>query len=276
VELFESCGLAPNYAPFYAARAELLRSSAKEKSLADLEKAAQLDGRQWRYGKLLAGYYIEANRLDEALAIAQRYYERARENYLLGMLYAKTLLLNKKYLECHELLSTMKVLPYEGATDGRTLYRETQLMLALATMKSGEFDQSLHFIKAAKEWPEDLGSGKPYPDDVDERIEDWLEAVCYEKLEKQSEAGAAWQRVVPRKQRPNVIGDLVSALALEKLGRRSEGEALLNRWVTRRPDSLLARWSLAVFNRRQAELAEPEGMDMGFRIVNEWIKFNGR
>ena len=38
--------------------------------------------------------------------------------------------------------------------------------------------EAKQWIQAAREWPENLGSGKPYPPEIDERIEDWLESLC--------------------------------------------------------------------------------------------------
>jgi tetratricopeptide (TPR) repeat protein len=274
--LFESCGSIPGYAPFYAARAELLKASAKERSLSDLQKAAQLDQKQWRYGKLLVDRYLESGQFDEALRISQKYYEQSRENYLLGLLYARTLLLNRKYLECHELLSKLTVLPYEGSTDGRRLYWESQMMLALETIKTGEYDQSLEFIKAARDWPENMGAGKPYQENVDERLEDWLESASYEKSGKREEASLALNRIASFKKRTNNVGDLVSALALDKLGRRNEAEQILNAWVAKQPDSLLARWCREAFNGNHTALAEPEFTDERFRVMREWMKLHGQ
>jgi tetratricopeptide (TPR) repeat protein len=272
--LFESCGTIPGYAPFYAARAELLRSSAKERSLSDLQKAAQLDQKQWRYGKLLVDLYLESKQPDEALRISQKYYEQSRDNYILGLLYARTLLLNKRYLECHELLSRITVLPYEGSTDGRRLYWESQMMLALETIKTGEYDQSLEFIKAARDWPENMGAGKPYQENVDERLEDWLEAVCYGKSGKREEAGLALNRIASFKRRTNNVGDLVSALALDKLGRRNEADQILDGWVAKEPASPLARWCREAFKGNHTALAEPEFTDERFRVMREWIKLH--
>jgi hypothetical protein len=36
-------------------------------------------------------------------------------------------------------------------------------------------------VLQAREWPERLGEGKPYEADVDERLEDWLQASILEK-----------------------------------------------------------------------------------------------
>ena len=52
--LFEACGETPDYAPFYAARSLVFEDASRERSMADLERAARLDPAQWRYGRMLA------------------------------------------------------------------------------------------------------------------------------------------------------------------------------------------------------------------------------
>ena len=53
------------------------------------------------------------------------------------MLHAKSLLLNGRFAEADGALRALNVLPYEGATEGRSLYREAQLMLAVEHAKAG-------------------------------------------------------------------------------------------------------------------------------------------
>ncbi|MBS1810790.1 MAG: DUF5107 domain-containing protein [Acidobacteria bacterium] len=273
-ELFSACGNEPEYAPLYAARAELLRKSAPEKSFADLQRAAQLDPKQWRFGKLLTEHYIEAKQYPQALITVRTYYQQAPENYQLGMLLAKLLLLNQQYKQCNDLLAKLNILPYEGATEGRQLYRETQLMLALEQMKARNYNNALVFLQAAKRWPENLGVGKPYQEDVDERLEDWLLADTYARLGKADESRAALQRIAAFKSRGNNLGALVSALALKKLGRTSEAESLLNAWQQRTPASPLASWAQKFWRGERVPLAENQVNDEHYRVLNEWSKLN--
>ena len=79
------------------------------------------------------------------------------------------------------LLDRLRLLPFEGSTEGRQLHKEARLMLALEKMKAGAYAEALPFIADARQWPENLGAGKPYAADLDERLEDWLEAVCDEQ-----------------------------------------------------------------------------------------------
>ncbi len=238
-DLFEACGEEPDYAPFYAARAELRKKSAPEKSFADLQRAAGLDPKQWRFGKLIAEQHIEDKQYSQALQVAKKYSEQFPENYQLGMLYAKTLLLNKQFQACNDLLAKLNILPYEGATDGRRMYRETQLMLAIEKMRAQDYNAALKFIAAAKLWPENLGAGKPYQEDIDERLEDWLLANCFEKLGKNSESASALQRIIATRHHARAIGELIYALALKKKGETSLAEQKITEWKKSAPKDWL-------------------------------------
>ena len=137
-ELFTACANEPDNAAFYAARASLITDT-KEK---DLLHAISLDKEQWRYHKMLAEFYIQQQQYEKALAVAEAYYPAHNANYIIGMLYAKTLLLNKAYGKCDTLLSQLQVIPFECATDGRELYRETKLMLAAAEMERKKYKKA--------------------------------------------------------------------------------------------------------------------------------------
>ena len=201
-DLFGSCGSAPDWAPFYAARARLFETTARDASLADLRKAAELDPGEWRYGKALAERFVSDRAFPEALEIAGRYSRALPTNYILGMLHARTLLLNDRVADAAAILGTLAVLPFEGSTEGRTLYREAQLRLAAQVFQAGDAAGAARRVAAAREWPERLGAGKPYPDEVDERVEDWMAAQCLERTgrpPRRVPRSPDWQ---PRRSRP--------------------------------------------------------------------------
>jgi hypothetical protein len=117
-ELFSQWGNQPDYAPLYAVRAELYFKTDSCDALTDLQRAIKLDNAQWRYGKSLVSYYLSEKQFDKALPVAKDYYSKFSGNYIIGMLYAKTLILNKQYKTATDILKIMQVLPYEGATEG--------------------------------------------------------------------------------------------------------------------------------------------------------------
>ncbi|MEJ7587999.1 MAG: hypothetical protein WKI04_10610 [Ferruginibacter sp.] len=133
--LFVQCGSHPADPAFYAARAALIKSDAGPE-LADLQKAMELDKTGWRYHKLLAEHFVQKKQYQKALAIVEPYYKTHPDDYVMGMLFAKTLLLSKKYTSSDALLSNLKILPFEGGTEGRQLYHEAKLMQAVIALKN--------------------------------------------------------------------------------------------------------------------------------------------
>src|SRR5262249_27209881 len=146
--------------------------------------------------KLFGEYYLRQKQNASAMSITGSYYKQHPENYIIGMLYAKTLLLNQKYREADALLSKLNIIPFEGATEGRQLYREAKLMEAIDAMQGKDYNGALQFIGEARLWPENLGEGKPYDVDIDERLEYWMSYVCYQKLNKKKEANAVLQPII--------------------------------------------------------------------------------
>jgi hypothetical protein len=116
---------------------------------------------------------------------------------MLGMLHAKSLLLNQRYAEASAALAKLNVLPYEGATEGRALYREAELMMGAADARAGKWADAAKRVAAAREWPEHLGAGKPYAADVDERLENRLQAECLARLGRVAESRAILDRLGP-------------------------------------------------------------------------------
>ena len=261
-ELFAQCG-DPDFSAFYAARAQLFSN---ENYATDLKRAAKLDPDQWRYGKLLVGHFIEKKNYQEALATANDYHNRFPQDFRLNMLLAKTLLLNKQYKATSDLLSQTTILPYEGATDGRQLYHEAWLMQAVGQMQSKNYKSALRSISTARLWPENLGAGKPYEENIDSQLEDYMEAMCYEKTKNKDKAINKWNEIIAAsKSGRHQVSDLITALALKKTNRNDEGEKLLKEWMEKQPENKMSRWAYAVYNGDQAE-ADVEG-DENFRII---------
>ena len=193
-QLLRDCGDQPAYAPFYAWRAAVAGKEDVDGALHDLRRATQLDP-HWRYSRLLAEYYILHNDPVNAQGIAEKYYRAHPDNYIMGMLYARTLLLNHAFAACDKLLGSLNIIPFEGATIGRELYRETKLMLAVQEMKKRAYKKALDRIGEARQWPEHLGVGAPYLEDQDLRLEDWMSYRCYAALGQDKAARAALERI---------------------------------------------------------------------------------
>jgi hypothetical protein len=227
-QLLRDCGHEPAYAPFYAWRAAVAVKGDSSAILHDLERAASLDG-QWRYNKLLAEYYILHDDPVKAGAIAGKFYQAHPDNYIMGMLYARTLLANHSYAACDKLLASLNIIPFEGATIGRELYRETKLMLAVQEMKKHSYKKALARIDEGKQWPEHLGVGAPYPEDQDLRLENWMSYRCYAALGQDKAARAALEKIPAEWARTLSSGgqpDKEAVRAYLRNGKESNGRVL--------------------------------------------------
>ncbi len=244
-DLLVRLGDEPRYAPFYAARAEATAAVSRARARADLERAIDLDSRAWRFGKRLTEHLLQDGEIERAREVAARYAAADPSNYILGMLHARALLRAGRWADAGALLERLEVLPFEGATEGRLLHREAQLMLAVEALHASRFDALFDRVKAAREWPERLGAGKPYPDQVDERLEDWLQALGLERSGRRAEAATVWERLGADR-RPG-FGLLLNALASKRLGRAADADRSLAEWAAATRDPSLAGWGRSVF-----------------------------
>lgn len=271
-QLFQGLRNDPDFAPFYAARANFNMKNDNSLVLNDLIQAQKMDKNQWRFGKNLINFYLSRKQYDQALEVAKEYQNQFKGNFVLDMLYAKTLLLNKKYSEANNILRTIQILPNEGATGGRQLYKETQLMLALEEMKNKSYNKALQYITAARLWPESLGVGKPYSEDIDERLEDWL---AYESNTKQGNDQAAKKmldKIISKsKENQSSINNLVTAWALQKTRKGDQARKLLNDWIEKEPNNVLARWARDVYNGENKTLPDDMNTNENTRVLQQLV-----
>jgi Tfp pilus assembly protein PilF len=196
--LLNKCGQQPNEGSFYAARAKM-NAADTAAAIADITKAMVLDPAQWRYYKQLAEIYNKQGRYKEALPVIAGYYQKNPTHYIMGMLLAKTYILDKQYGQAATLLNKVVIIPYEGATDGRRLYKEAHLMLAVQNLQQKNYKKAIANIKTAQLWPERLGVGKPYTEDIDERLENFLLYQSYTAVGDKDRAAAAIELIKQNK-----------------------------------------------------------------------------
>lgn len=164
------------YAQYYAYRATLTGSRA------DLQKAFDLDRNQWRYRNNLAKKYYDEGNYAKAIELTGKFYNKNKENFHVGDTYAKSLIAAGNYATAEKVLDNIRILPFEGQSGSRVLYRNVKLQLAAALADKGNIKAALAKVDQARGWPMSLGVGRPYDDLVDERTEDWLDAVLYARL----------------------------------------------------------------------------------------------
>jgi len=186
------------------------------------------------------------------------------------MLHAKALLAVGRYQEAAERLTRLQVLPYEGATEGRRLYRQAQLMVAVENLRKDDAARALRSVDAARLWPENLGAGKPYPDDVDERLEDFLAAQALSRQGDSAAANKMLRQITASGGRGGGTGLLIRALALRQMDRADDGRKLLDDWTAREPANAFAAWAARAYDRK-AGPAPNTGSDE-VRVLAAWLE----
>jgi predicted Zn-dependent protease len=180
LELLQNESAPQNFAPYYVLRSRLRSDSDTQSVQSDLTRAMAIDKNDWRYGKYLTDFLLTQKKFKEALQTIAPYYKKDNDNYMAGLLYARCLLLNRDYLSAEKILDHIHVLPYEGANEAHRLYVQTKLNLALEFLQKHKYKTALQKISDARQWPERLGSGAPYPDMKNETLQDDIESLVKE------------------------------------------------------------------------------------------------
>ena len=131
----------------------------------------------------------------------------------MGVLLATALVRDGRYAEAEPLLAGLNVLPYEGAGEARGLYREVKLMRAVQALSARAQKAARVLVAQAREWPEHLGAGKPYPADVDERLEDLVDAEVLARSGRSAAAITIWRSLAGT---PSA-GDRIAGFAASRL-----------------------------------------------------------
>ena len=244
LELLENCGEA-DYAPFYLSRASLKEG---ESRLADLVKAEQIE-MSWRTGFALINHYVANNQWQKAVETGKKYTKKYPSNYYIGLKYAKALCETGQYQPCISLLSRMQVLPNEGSYAGRAVYREANLYRAMEQLSHKNYKQVVKSVETSKEWPENLGVGKPYDNMIDNRLEDYLEAKAAagqgDSRKTSALLAAVADYTISRSHFES--GNLLSALALRESGKVQEADHMVAAWSTDFPENRVVQWCTAIY-----------------------------
>ena len=244
LELLENCGES-DYAPFYLSRASLKEG---ESRLADLLKAEQIE-MSWRTGFALINHYVANNQWQKAVETGKKYTKKYPSNYYIGLKYAKALCETGQYQPCISLLSRMQVLPNEGSYAGRAVYREANLYRAMEQLSHKNYKQVVKSVETSKEWPENLGVGKPYDNMIDNRLEDYLEAKAAagqgDSRKTSALLAAVADYTISRSHFES--GNLLSALALRESGKVQEADHMVAAWSTDFPENRVVQWCTAIY-----------------------------
>lgn len=275
-DLWMECGNSPDNYSFYMARSRLFDLGSSQ-AIHDVEKALSLAENNWRAGLFASRFFMNLGDFNRAEKLANDFYQNHPQNYYLALQLARLMEKNNEYSKCLNILKKTEVLPNEGATQGRIIWENANIGMALEWFEAGKYKKALENIQKAKHWPENLGVGKPYI--VDERLENFIALQCFKKLKDKSSAKEMQQRIIEFKGRQPLSyssNDLFTALLLREVGKKTEGDRLMEELLKNNPSSKVAEWCQAIYNgnldKANARAQEIHESDQNFRFMK--IIFN--
>lgn len=252
-ELLSACGNEPDYAPFYLARGDFHIKKSPENTEKDYLKALSLNADQWRTYHKLVDFYLFSEKYSQSLKIAADARNRFPESYIAGYDYARAQKANHQYTNCLKTLKNITILPNEGARSGHNTYRHANILLALEYYKKGNYKKAVKLIDAAREWPENLGVGRPKV--TDERIEDFLQSLCYKKLKNTKKAKELNQQIIDYTLAVSDIPGyrnnasvLLGALTLKREGLQEDAGRLMKEWSEANKKDKVTQWAMAIYS----------------------------
>jgi hypothetical protein len=254
VKMFHACAEQADYAPFYLARAKLLNDP--KQVLTDLNTANRYAPEEWRTWTYLIDHLESTQDHKQELAVATRAAKKFKDNYTLGLAYTKALLNNAQYEASINILKKLYILPFEGSSEGKDVYEQATLLQALELIENKKYKGALSQIEASRQWPENLGVGKPY--DVDTRLQDYLTAYCLTKLGRNNEV-LEWQNKVIDYTNDNFaeasLNNILPLIIHRQKGEKEKAEALLHKIKTSSAaERLQQRWVIAAAEKDNATL----------------------
>ena len=257
LQLLQDSGNEPDSDIFYRFRARMFQNKDYEANEKDYLKALQLNSSDWKLREEVVQFYLDNDKIAPAYKLAKKSYAKYPKNANIGLIYAKSSLLNDQYGKTIEVLKDILILPFEHASESKKIYTEAHILMALNNMKSGKYNKAISLLESSKEWPENLGVGKPFH--ADERLQDYLLAVNYELLQDSNKSAQLLNGILSfqnkNKQKVVTPNDLFELLSLKKLAKNSELESSINR-ISNIDSSLMGKLVLALYHNDTASLQE--------------------
>jgi tetratricopeptide (TPR) repeat protein len=245
-ELFKTCRDEPVESHFYLTRAKVFEGSDEELVLRDINRALTIQPKDWRTWNALTNFYARHRAWTQYLETARKATAAVPGHMILQFNQAKAELYKHNYTQAIDILNNLILLPAEGSSEGHEIYRSALILRALDNLKKQKYLKALGDLENARKWPETLGVGKPFV--TDERIEDYLTALCYLQMNKADESADYFKRVLNYTIDQKPAWDspyLLAAISYKLLNREEEGDRLLTSWMKSQPANPLMLWSVA-------------------------------
>lgn len=250
INLLKSCQNLPNSAIFYSLRGKLGDIKDYHSMLLDFQKAIELENNN----PILWNEYIQFNLKNEnnnlTYITSKKAYKKFPKNSDIALGYGMSLIKVKKYRTCLTILKNIEVLPSEVSNTSRTLYYNASILLANQYIQQQQFTKAVQIIEKSKDWPKNLGVGKPY--DVDTRLQDFLLAICYDKLNKKNSKEKFFTTIIEYTDshlEQSSINQLYGLLSMRKLSQKEKLNSTI-KFLSKKEDQK-SKLIIAFFNKNK-------------------------
>ena len=262
--MLENLGEQPDFPPFYSLRARMTSNDTDREQ--DLKKAISLAPTEWRYIHQLTNYFVGKKEYAKALQTIKPFHATHKNHFPTASLYMRALTYHKQYEEAEKILNTIHILPFEGERGGRLIYREIKMMLAVQALAKGKTKDAEKKVADALLWPRNLGAGKPYDDQIDTRLEDWMSAMIAIKTKNAANKELYLKKVAQSSRRSNDHSTLLQCIAWSKLGDQHKADDLFANWSSRQRDTTIKEWS-ENFYKKNCEKDDPFDLEEMSQLI---------
>ncbi|MCK4998217.1 MAG: DUF5107 domain-containing protein, partial [Anaerohalosphaera sp.] len=169
---------AGDFVPLYIARAYLNLDVDKELAGNDFQTATRKGPGNKRTWHHLVKYYIDQKQFDSAVKVARTALQKVPGEQVLELDLVRALVGSGQFTEALSILDRTTILPFEGASEIHELYVKSHKGIGIVKMAGGWYAEAVKHFEASKDYPERLGTGKPYEPDY--RMQDYMMSLCYD------------------------------------------------------------------------------------------------
>lgn len=246
-QLFRTIGNEPEEWEFYIARGDFILTADDISAERDYREAFRIAPGEWRTNHKLITFYLSRGFTSRALEMSEDAYKKFRGNYIIDFDHARCLLARDSVYRCIDVLKETVILPYEGARQGRVVWRNANILAALDSYWYGRIEEASTFIENSYMWPENMGAGKPYY--VDERLNDFVRAMVITKKGLIDEAKALYEKLINNCTYEFECYDsynILKVFALREINKNRESENYFNQWIDCLKDARVKQWALSL------------------------------
>lgn len=179
------------------------------------------------------------------------------------------------------------MLPYEHATYGRVIYHKAGIKASFRELARKNYKKTIHFAELAKAWPRNLGVGKPY--DVDERLDNFIKALAYEKMGNTEKSNELYQDIANYEKPAHAKRNsklLLQLWAMKKINKTDQAGELLDGISEKNKKNVYFQWVKSKYLNENADalkksilnsnivvgIYDSNYRDAEFELVNEFVE----